>query len=340
MIADVADTGVLLPAVAECPLSACIAGARMGGDGSTRYFAFRCVFGGLSPWTSYKRYSECLKLSESIKTNPRAPNFPSKSWGLSRLLADEEELALQEEQRQQSLQSWFDYYLEHRTSLGDYEKFLLFFEVGRQQKLQGGEGGGEARAGVAPDVTLHEGALRTDATFIARDGTSATAHSEVVSDQVQQSDVSRDRSASYASLEGKSEGVDRATGERDGGGAGVNDTDDFTTEGGGSSMATPEKQRLCEEDDPDISNLMLQTPDSSEKKQGDGDVFDAIPGSISLFQGQGGGAVERSSIGVAAVSALDDSSRFNSGMSISTNSSHIARPRTPPHVRGGFARAA
>jgi len=135
-----------------------IAGARIGGDGRTRYFAFRCAFGDLNPWVSYKRYSECLKLSDAIRVDPRAPNFPAKSWGISRLLAGEEELAALEEERQQALQTWFDHYLEQGAGGGDYGKFLVFFEVLRQQKLQGGEGGGEeARAGVAPDVTLCEG---------------------------------------------------------------------------------------------------------------------------------------------------------------------------------------
>lgn len=275
-------------------------------------------------------------MSESIKVDHRAPNFPAKSWGLSRLLADEEELAAQEEQRQQALQSWFDYYLDQGSLFADYGKFLLFFEVSRQQKLQGGEGGCEARTGVAPDVTLHEGALRTDATVTCNhDSSVAAADSKDRSNSVERihnSEVARDRSASFASHEGKSGSAGKAAAERDCGAAGITDSDDFTTEGGGSVMATPQKQRLCEEDDPDIANLMLYTPDSSEK--GAGADFDAIPGSMSLFQGFDGRAAEGSSYGTATGGTLYDSDRFNSGASIATNSSLAhAQTHTPRHVR-------
>jgi len=75
---NIADAAAPLAVVSECPLAVCIAGARMGGDGHTRYFEFRCVFGDLSPWNSYKRYSECLKLSDKIRADPCAPNFPPK----------------------------------------------------------------------------------------------------------------------------------------------------------------------------------------------------------------------------------------------------------------------
>lgn len=279
-------------------------------------------------------------MSESIKSDHRAPNFPAKSWGLSRLLADEEELAAQEEQRQQALQSWFDYYLDQGSLFADYGKFLLFFEVSRQQKLQGGEGGCDARTGVAPDVTLHEGALRTDATFTGNHDSSvaatcAAADSKDRSDSVEHihdGEVARDRSTSSASLEGKSGSAGKAAAERDCGAAGITDSDDFTTEGGGSVMATPQKQRLFEEDDPDITNLMLYTPDSSEK--GAGADFDAIPGSMSLFQGYDGRVVEGSSYGTATGGTLYDSDRFNSGTSIATDSSLThAQPHTPLHVR-------
>jgi hypothetical protein len=309
----------------------------MGGDGRTRYFAFRCSFGDLSPWTSYKRYSECLRLSDAIKGDPRAPSFPAKSWGLSRLLADEEELAALEEQRQQALQSWFDHYLEQGSSFADYGKFLSFFEVGRQHKLQGGEGGLDARDGVAPDVTMHEGATRTDATFASHvnsgggDGAAAYDSKDRTVSSHQQH-VDRDRSGSSVSVEGR--GSNRGssmTGERDAVEAGAFDSDDFTTEGGGSVMATPQKQRLCEEEDPDIANL-LQTPDSFDK--GLGADFETIPGSINLFQGDGGADVMRRSPGGSGINTLDDLDRFNSISSVTTNASQaFPRSQTPPHVR-------
>jgi hypothetical protein len=333
---NIADAAAPLAVVSECPLAVCIAGARMGGDGHTRYFEFRCVFGDLSPWNSYKRYSECLKLSDKIRADPCAPNFPAKTWGLSRLLADEEELAAREEERQQALQSWFDFYLEQGSSFEDYGKFLSFFDVGRQQKLQGGEGACEARSGVAPDVTLHEGALRTDATFVAQNDTVAVAavvdsRERSISFDGSQGGDQRDRSVSSVSLEGRGEGRNFISGERDGGRSGITDSDDFTTEGGGSVMATPQKQRLCEEEDPDIANLILQTPDS---EKGFGTNYDTIPGSISLFEGERDGVVMRRSPGNAAGGALDDLDRFNSISSVATISSQAPpRSRTPPHVR-------
>jgi hypothetical protein len=307
----------------------------MGGDGNTRYFAFRCSFGELSPWTSYKRYSECLKLSNAITSDPRAPNFPAKSWGLSRLLADEEELAAQEEQRQQALQSWFDHYLEQGPSFADYGRFLSFFEVSRQQKLQGGEGSVNVRDGVAPDVTMHEGATRTDATFISNihtiGGGGVAADAKDGSVSTQRDHNAKDGSASSFSYEGAGGNRGAMTGERDAGEAGTIDSDDFTTEGGGSVMATPQKQRLCEEEDPDIANL-LQTPDSFDK--GLASDFDAIPGSINLFQGNSGADVMRRSPGVAAISTFDDLDRFNSSSSVMTSSSQaFPRSHTPPHVR-------
>jgi hypothetical protein len=315
---DVANAGTPLPAVAECPLSACIADIRLGGDGSTHYFAFRCQFGDLSPWTSYKRYSECLEFSKSIRTDPLAPQFPSKGI-LSEFFAEKETKL---EQRRQALQSWFDYYLEQSTSLREHERFLLFFEVGRQQDVQRGHGRVEARTGVAPDVTLHEGALRTDTTLIPVDHSSsvAAADSEIHGD-----DVARPRSESSSSL-------GMVAGERDGEGARVTDSEDSTTQGGDSIMTTPQRQqRIFEEEDADISALMITTPDGSDS--GLGTATDGISGSIALFQEQGDGQVERSNV-AAAVVASYDSDRFNSGISIATNSSrtHVFSG-TPPHVR-------
>jgi hypothetical protein len=245
------------------------------------------------------------------------------------LLADEEELSALEEQRQQALQSWFDHYLEQGSSFADYGKFLLFFEVGRQQKLQGGEGGLDARDGVAPDVTMHEGATRTDATFASHvnsGGCDAAAADDSKDKTVSshQQHVDRDRSGSSVSVEGR--GSNRGssmTGERDAAEAGAFDSDDFTTEGGGSVMATPQKQRLCEEEDPDIANL-LQTPDSFDKELGAD--FETIPGSINLFQGDGGADVMRRSPGGSGINILDDLDRFNSISSVTTNASQ-AFPR-------------
>jgi len=93
-------------------------------------------------------------------------------------------------------------------------------------------------------------------------------------------------------------------------------------------MATPQKQRLCEEEDPDIANLILQTPDS---EKGFGTNYDTIPGSISLFEGERDGVVMRRSPGNAAGGALDDLDRFNSISSVATISSQAPpRSRTPP----------
>jgi hypothetical protein len=114
--------------------------------------------------------------------------------------------------------------------------------------------------------------------------------------------------------------------------AGINDSDDFTTEGGSSVMATPQKQRLCEEDDPDIANL-LQTPDSSSFERASATDFDAIPGSLSLFQGGSAGVMRRSPV-MSVGDAADESDRFNSTHSSEAASSALPlRTRTPPHIR-------